>query len=165
MYHSQKTLKTRVPYVVWLQWKNPLFKDTTTKSFQHQKNHYTEQFDLKITPLLEVALHDTYFVDPSTWLWHLLGWRLTSAEQFKIRTDHNKQNDQIERNYVNKDSYVTDAIRCALFNFWTVNPKLPDALPPLPRSPPRPKFKKSSSQVSMTKIFLSSRKYWLLPHY
>ena len=50
---------------------------------------------------------------------------------------HNKLNDQIESDDLITVAHVSDALRYALIDLWTVNPNLPDTSA-LPISQPRP---------------------------
>ena len=50
---------------------------------------------------------------------------------------YNKPNDQIESDDLITDAHVSDAIRYALIDLWTVNPHLPDTSA-LPKFQPRP---------------------------
>ena len=55
----------------------------------------------------------------------------------KIFTIKNKPNDQIESDDLITDAHVSDALRYALIDLWTVNPHLPDTSA-LPNFQPRP---------------------------
>ena len=44
----------------------------------------------------------------------------------EYKDNYNKPNDQIESDDLITDAHVSDALRYALIDFWTVNPHLPD---------------------------------------
>ena len=55
----------------------------------------------------------------------------------EYRDTYNKPNDQIESDDLITDAHLSDALRYALIDLWTVNPHLPDTSA-LPNFPPRP---------------------------
>ena len=59
---------------------------------------------------------------------------------------YNKPNDQIESDDLIKDAHVSDALRYALIDLWTVNPHLPDK-EALPNFQPRPRNQKRQIAV------------------
>ena len=55
----------------------------------------------------------------------------------EYKDTYNKSNDQIECDDLITDAHVSDALRYALIDWWTVNPHLPDTSA-LPNFQPRP---------------------------
>ena len=81
--------------------------------------------------LAEVVSKDTYFVDSQYGIdpfWHE---DFYDQDKLEYKDTYNKHNDQIESDDLIRDPYVSDGLRFALIDLWTVNPRLPDtsALP------------------------------------
>ena len=55
----------------------------------------------------------------------------------EYKATHNKPNDEIENDDLNTDAHVSDALRYALIDFWTVNPHSPDTSAPNFQSRPQ----------------------------
>ena len=55
----------------------------------------------------------------------------------EYKDTYNKPNDQIESDDLITDAHVSDALRYALIDLWTVNPHLPDTSA-IPNFRPRP---------------------------
>ena len=55
----------------------------------------------------------------------------------EFKDTYNKPSDQIESDDLITDAHVSDALRYALIDLWTVNPHLPDTSP-VPNFPPKP---------------------------
>ena len=64
----------------------------------------------------------------------------------EYKDTYNKPNDQIECNDLITDAHVSDALRHALIDLWTVNPHLPDTSA-LPNFRPRPQNKQRQTAV------------------
>ena len=58
-------------------------------------------------------------------------------DNLEYKDTYNKLNDQIECDDLITDAQVSDALRYAVIELWTVNPQLPDTSP-LPNFRPRP---------------------------
>ena len=101
------------------------------KTFPTYKHDYTENFDTDFTPLPEVVAYDTYFVDPQYGPDPFWDEDLYDQDKLEYKDTYNKPNDQIESDDLITDAHVSDALRCALIDLWTVNPRVPDtsALP------------------------------------
>ena len=64
----------------------------------------------------------------------------------EYKNTHNKPNDQIECDDLIKDAHVSDALRHALIDLWTVNAHLPDTTA-LPNFRPRPQNQQRQTAV------------------
>ena len=92
---------------------------------------YTDIFETQFRTLLEFIAHDTYFVDPQYGLDPYWDEELNGQDKLEYKDTYNKPNDRIESDDLITDAHVSDALRYALTDLWTVNPHLPDtsALP------------------------------------
>ena len=131
VYHSQQTLKTGIPSAVWQQQiekayirrcKNMHMIHKTLPTYDYD---YTVNFETQFRPLPEVFACDTYFVDPQYGLDPYWDADLYDHDKFEYKDTHKKPNDQIESDDLIKDAQVSDALRYALIDLWTVNPHLP----------------------------------------
>ena len=107
---------------------------------------YTDNLDTQFRPLPEVVAYDAYFVDPQYGFDPY--WDEEKYDQGKLEYKHtyNKLNDQIECDDLITDAHVSDALRYALIDLWTVDPHLPDTST-LPNFPPRPKNQQRQTAV------------------
>ena len=64
----------------------------------------------------------------------------------EYKDTYNKPNDHIECDDLITDAHVSDAVRYALIDLWTVNPHLPDTST-LPNFPPRPQNQQRQTAV------------------
>ena len=64
----------------------------------------------------------------------------------EYRDTYNKPNDQIECDDLITNAHVSDALRYALIDLWTVNPHLPDTSA-LPNCQPRPQNQQRQTAV------------------
>ena len=89
---------------------------------------YTDNFDTHFRPLPEVVAYDPYFVDPQYGIDPYFYWdeELYDQDKLEYKDTYNKPNDQIECDDLIRDAHVSDALRYALIDLWTVNPLLPD---------------------------------------
>ena len=87
---------------------------------------YTDNFDTQFRPLPEVVPYDTYFVDPHYGLDAYWNEELYDQDKLEYIETYNKPIDQIETDDLITDAHVSDALRYALIDLWTVNPHLPD---------------------------------------
>ena len=71
---------------------------------------------------------------------------------WSYKDTYNKPNDQIESDDLITDSHVSDALRYAVIDLWTVNPQLPDTSP-LPKFQPRPHKQQRQIAVLDDQIF------------
>ena len=69
----------------------------------------------------------------------------------EYRDSYNKPNDQIECDDLITDAHVSDALRYALIDFWTINPHLPDTSA-LPNFQPRPQNQQRQTVVIYNQI-------------
>ena len=98
---------------------------------------YTENFDTHVRPLPEVPAYDTYFVDPQYGLDPHWDEQLYDQNRLEYKDTCNKPNEQIKNDDLITDAHVSDALRYALIDLWTVNPHLPDTSA-LPNFQPKP---------------------------
>ena len=98
---------------------------------------YTDNFDSHFRPLPEVVAYDPYFVDPQYGFDPYWDEEIYDQDKLEHKDTYNKPNDQIESDDLITDAHVTDALRYAVIDLWTVNPQLPDTSP-LPNFRPRP---------------------------
>ena len=107
------------------------------KIFPTYEYDYTDNFDTQFRPLPEVVAYDAYFVDPQYEFDPYWYEELYVQDKLKYKDFYNKPNDQIECDDLITDAHVSDALRYALIDLWTVNQHLPDTST-LPNFPPRP---------------------------
>ena len=98
---------------------------------------YTDNFDTHFRPLPEVVAYDPDFVDPQYGFDPYWDEEIYDQEKLEYKDTYNKPNDQIESDDLITDAHVSDALRYAVIDLWTVNPQLPDTSP-LPNFRPRP---------------------------
>ena len=107
---------------------------------------YTDNFETQFRRLPEVVAYDTYFIDPQYGLDPYWDDDLQDQDKLECKDTYNKPNDQIESYDLITDAYVSDALRYALTDLWTVNPHLPDTLA-LPNFRPRPQNQQRQKAV------------------
>ena len=107
------------------------------KLFPTYEYDYTDNFDTQFRPLPEVLAHDAYFVDPQYGFDPYWDEEIYDQDKLEYKYTYNKPNDQIECDDLITDALVSDALRYAVIDLWTVNPQLPDTSP-LPNFRPRP---------------------------
>ena len=98
---------------------------------------YTDNFDTHFRPLPEVVAYDPYFVDPQYGFDPYWVAEIFDQDKLEYKDTYNKPNDQIESDDLITGAHVSDALRYAVIDLWTVNPQLPDTSP-LPNFRPRP---------------------------
>ena len=142
-YHCHQTLNTGIPSVVWLQQTEKAYirkynnKHMIHKTLPTYDKDYTNKIDTQFRPLPEVVSYDTYFVDPHYGLDAYCDKDLHDLDKLEYKDTYNKPKDQIESDDFSTDAHVSDALRNALIDLWTVNPHLPDTSA-LPNFQPRP---------------------------
>ena len=107
------------------------------KTFSTYEYDYTDNFDTQFRPLPEVVAYDAYFVDPQDGFDPYWDEELYDQHKLEYKDTYNKRNDQIECDDLITDAHVSDVLRYALIDLWTVNPHLPDTSA-LPNFRPRP---------------------------
>ena len=107
---------------------------------------YTDNFDTHFRPLPELVAYDPYFVDPQYGFDPYWDEELYDQDKLEYKDTYNKPNDQIECDDLITDAHVSDALRHALIDFWTVNPQLPDTSA-LPNFQPRPQNQQRHTAV------------------
>ena len=98
---------------------------------------YTDNFDTHFGPLPEVVAYYPYFVDPQYGFDPYWDEEIYDQDKLEYKDAYNKPNDQFESDDLITDAHVSDALRYAVIDSWTVNPQLPDTSP-LPNFRPRP---------------------------
>ena len=98
---------------------------------------YRDNFDTHFRPLPEVVAYDPYFVDLQYGLDPCWDEKIYDQDKLEYKDTYNKPNDQIECDHLITDAHVSDALRYAVIDSWTVNPQLPDTSP-LPNFGQRP---------------------------
>ena len=98
---------------------------------------YTDTFHTHFRPLPEVVAYDPYFVVPKYGFDPYWDEEIYDQDKLEYKDTYNKLNDQIEYDDLITDAHVSDALRYAVIDLWTVNPQLPDTSP-LPNFRPRP---------------------------
>ena len=98
---------------------------------------YTDNFDTHFRPLPEVVAYDPYFVHPQYGFDPYWDEEIYDQDKLEYKDTYNKPNNQIESDDLITDAHVSDALRYAVIDLWTVNPQLPDTSP-LPNFRPRP---------------------------
>ena len=107
------------------------------KTLPTYKYDYTDNFETQFRTLPEVIAYETCFVDPQYGLEPYWDENLYIQDKLKYKDTYNKPNDQNESDDLITDVHVSDALRYALIDLWTVNPHLPDTSA-LPNFQPRP---------------------------
>ena len=106
----------------------------------------TDNFDTQFRSLPEVVAYDAYFVDPQYGLDPYWDEELYDQDKLEYKDTYNKPNDQIESDDLITVAHVSDALRYALIDLWTVNPHLPDTSA-LPNFKPRPQNQQRQTAV------------------
>ena len=96
--------------------------------------------------LFEVVAYDAYFVDPQYGLDPYWDEDLYDQDKLEYKDTYNKPNDQIESDHLIADAHVSDALRYAVVDLWTVNPQLPDTSA-LPNFQPRPQNQQRQTAI------------------
>ena len=96
------------------------------KTLPTLEHDYTENFDTRFRPLPKVVAYDTCFVDPQYGLDLYGDEDLDDQDKLEYKDTYIKSNDQIESDDLITDANVSDELRYALIDLWTVNPPLPD---------------------------------------
>ena len=106
---------------------------------------YTDNFDTQFRPLPEVVAYDVYFVDPQYGFDPYWDEELFDQDKLEYTDTYNKPKEQIESDLIT-DAHVSDALRYAVIDLWTVNPHLPDSSA-LPNFRPRPQKQQRQTAV------------------
>ena len=107
------------------------------KTLPTSKFDDTDNFDTHFRPLPEVVAYDPYFVDPQYGFDPYWDEEKYDQDKLEYKDTYNKPNDQTKSDDLITDAHVSDALRYAVIDLWTVNPQLPDTSP-LPNFRPRP---------------------------
>ena len=107
------------------------------KIFPTYEYDYTDNFDTQFRPFPEIVAYDAYFVDPQYGFDPYWDEEIYDQDKLEYKDTYNKRNNQIESDDLITDAHVSDALRYALIDLWTVSPHLPDNSA-LPNFPPRP---------------------------
>ena len=152
VYHSHQTSNTGIPSVVWQQqmekayirrYNNMHIIHKTLPTYEYD---YTDIFDTQFRPLPEVVAYDTYFVDRHYGLDPYWDEELYDQDKLEYKETYNEPNDQNQCDDLITDAHVSDALRHALIDLWTVNPHLPDTSA-LPNIQPRPQNQQRQTAV------------------
>ena len=152
IYHSHRTLNIGIPSVVWQQqmekayirkYNNMHIFHKTLPTYEYD---YTDKFDTQFRPLPEVVAYDANFVDPQYGLDPYWDEDLYDQEKLEYKDTYNKPTDQIESDDLITDAHVSDALRYALIDLWTVNPHLADTSA-IPNFRPRPQNQQRQTAV------------------
>ena len=134
---------SKTPSVVWQQqiekayiqrYINMHMIHKTLPAYEHD---YRKNFDTQFRPLPGFIAYDTFFLDPQYVLDPYWDENLDDQDKLEYKITYNKPMDQIESDALLTDGHVSDALRYALIDLWTVSPHLPDTLS-LPNFQPRP---------------------------
>ena len=95
------------------------------------KYDHTDNFETKFRVFPEVIAYNAYFVDRQYGLDPYWDEELYNQVELECTDTYKKPNDQSESEDIITDAHVSNALRYALMDLWTVNPHLPDtsALP------------------------------------
>ena len=116
------------------------------KIFPTYEYDYTDNFDTQFRPLPEVVAYDAYFVDPQYGFDPYWDAEIYDQDKLEYKDTYNKPTNQIESDDLITDAHVSDALRYALIDLWTVNPHLPDTSA-LPNFRPRPQNQQRHTAV------------------
>ena len=155
-------LNTGIPSVVWQQqmekayirrYNNMHIIHKTLPTYEYD---YTDSFDTYFRPLPEVVAYDPYFVDPQYGFDPYWDEEIYDQDKLEYKDTYNKPNDQIECDDLITDAHVSDALRHAVIDLWTVNPQLPDTSP-LPNFRQRPRNHQGQTAVIDNQILPQPR--------
>ena len=152
VYHSHQTSNTGIPSVVWQQQMEKAYirrynnMHIIHKSFPTYEYDYTDNFDTQFKPLPEAVAYDAYFVDPQYGFDPYWDEELYDQDKLEYKDTYNIPNDQIKSDDLITDAYVSDPLRHALIDLWTVNPHLHDTSA-LPNFRPRPQIQQRHKVV------------------
>ena len=90
----------------------------TTPTYEYD---YTDTFNAQFRPLPGVAAYDSYFVDLQHGVDPYSDENLHDQDKLEYKDTYNKSNDQIESDNLITDAQVSDVLRYALMDLWTVN--------------------------------------------
>ena len=107
------------------------------KFFPTYEYDYTDNIYTPFRPIPEVVAYKAYFVDPQYGFDPYWDEEIYDQDKLEYKDTYNKPNNQIESDDLITDAHVSDALRYALIDLWTVNPHLPDTSA-LSNFPPRP---------------------------
>ena len=126
------------------------------KTVPTYKHDCTDNFETPIRPLPEAVAYDAYFYDPQ--YGHDPYWSedLYDQDKLEYKDTYNTPNDQTEYDELVTDAHVSEALRYALIDLWTVHPHLPDTSAS-PNIQPKPQNQQGKQQSSTTKFYHSSR--------
>ena len=96
------------------------------KIFPTYEYDYTDNFDTQFRLLPVVVAYDAHFVDPQSGFDPYWDEDLYDQDMLEYKDTYNKPKDQIKCDDLITDAHVSDALRHALIDLWTVNPQLPD---------------------------------------
>ena len=116
------------------------------KIFATYEYDYTDNFGTQFRPLPEIVAYDAYFVDPQYGFDPYWDEEIYDQDKLEYKDTYNKPNNQIESDDLITDAHVSDALRYALIDLWTVNPHLSDTSA-LPNFPPRPQNQQRQTAV------------------
>ena len=131
VYHSHQILNTGNPSVVWQQQMEEAYIRRYNNMHMIHKTlpryeYYTENFKTQVKPIPEVVAYDTYFVDPQYGLDLCWDEDLNDQDKLEYKDTYKRPNDQSESDDLITHAHVSDALRYALIDLWTVNPHLLD---------------------------------------
>ena len=87
---------------------------------------YTDNFDTHFRALPEVVAYDPYFVDPQYGFEPYWDEEIYDQDKLEYKDTYSKPNDQIKSDDLITNTHVSDALRYAVIDLWTVNPQVPD---------------------------------------
>ena len=121
------------------------------KTLPTYEYHYTDNFETQFRPLPEVVAYDTHLIEPQYGLDPYWDEDLYDQDKLEYKDTYNKPNDQIESDDLTTDAHVSDALRYALIDLWTVKPQIPDTSA-LPNFQPRPRNQQKQKPVIDEKV-------------
>ena len=127
VYHSHQSSNTGVPSVVWQQQMEKFYIQTHNsmhmihKTLPTYKQDYTDNFDIQFRPLPEVIAYDTSFGDPKYGLDPHWDEDLFNQDKLEYKDTYKKLNDQFEGDDLITAAHVSETLRNALLDLWTVN--------------------------------------------
>ena len=146
--HQYQNLSTQV-----LQDNNLPMVEQTPRNQNSDANNSINNFDTHFRPLPEVVACDPYFVDPQYGIDPYWDEEIYDQDKLEYKDTYNKPSDQIECDDSITEAHVSDALRYAVIDLWTVNPQLPNTSP-LPNFRPRPQNQQRQISVINDQILL-----------
>ena len=116
------------------------------KTLPKDEYDYTDNCDTHFRPFPEVVAYDSYYFDPQYGIDPYWDEEFFDQDKLEYNDIYNKPSDQIKFDDLITDAHVSDLLRYALIDLWTLNPDIPDTSA-LPNFQPRPQNQQRQTAV------------------